>query len=65
LQDGVSFYFETFGFPVEILCNEYVPPTLTFQDELRGMDGRVRVMLGWTFTMDGLLKISMVDECAS
>jgi hypothetical protein len=29
LQDGVSFYFETFGFPVEALCNEYVPPTPT------------------------------------
>lgn len=29
LQDGVFFYFETFGFPVEALCNECVPPTLT------------------------------------
>jgi len=27
LQDGVRFYFETFGFPVEAQCNEYVPPT--------------------------------------
>jgi len=29
LQDGVCFYFETFGFPVEAQCNEYVPPTPT------------------------------------
>jgi hypothetical protein len=27
LSDGVHFYFETFGFPVEAQCNEYVPPT--------------------------------------
>lgn len=27
LRDGVRFYFETFGFPVEAQCNEYVPPT--------------------------------------
>lgn len=26
LQDGVRFYFETFGFPVEAQCNEYTPP---------------------------------------
>ncbi|QQX86611.1 SRPBCC domain-containing protein [Cupriavidus necator] len=26
LADGVRFYFETFGFPVEAQCNEYVPP---------------------------------------
>lgn len=29
LASGVCFYFETFGFPVEARCNEYVPPTLT------------------------------------
>jgi len=29
LQDGVYFYFETFGFPVEAQCNEYMPPTAT------------------------------------
>ncbi|RYD84339.1 MAG: SRPBCC domain-containing protein [Verrucomicrobiaceae bacterium] len=27
LKDGVRFYFETFGFPVEAQCNEYVPPS--------------------------------------
>lgn len=27
LRDGDSFYFETFGFPVQAQCNEYVPPT--------------------------------------
>jgi len=26
LSNGNRFYFETFGFPVEALCNEYVPP---------------------------------------
>lgn len=24
LEDGVRFYFETFGFPVEAQCNEFV-----------------------------------------
>lgn len=27
LADGVRFYFETFGFPVEAQCNEFVAPT--------------------------------------
>ncbi|MEH6442629.1 MAG: SRPBCC domain-containing protein [Oceanospirillaceae bacterium] len=27
LEDGVHFYFETFGFPIEAQCNEYVAPT--------------------------------------
>lgn len=27
LTDGDRFYFETFGFPVEAQCNEYVAPT--------------------------------------
>ncbi|TFY85354.1 SRPBCC domain-containing protein [Pseudomonas nabeulensis] len=27
LHDGLRFYFETFGFPVEAQCNEYVPPS--------------------------------------
>ncbi len=26
LTDGTRFYFETFGFPVEARCNEYLPP---------------------------------------
>ncbi|WP_122606760.1 SRPBCC domain-containing protein, partial [Pseudomonas viridiflava] len=29
LAKGVRFYFETFGFPVEALCTEHVPPTPT------------------------------------
>lgn len=29
LKDGVRFYFETFGFPVEAECNECVEPTAT------------------------------------
>lgn len=29
LANGVRFYFETFGFPVEAQCNEYVPPSST------------------------------------
>lgn len=27
LAEGVSFFFETFGFPVQARCNEYVAPT--------------------------------------
>lgn len=27
LAEGDQFYFETFGFPVEAQCNEYVPPS--------------------------------------
>ena len=29
LANGLRFHFETFGFPVEAQCNEYVPPTST------------------------------------
>lgn len=29
LGEGVRFYFETFGFPVEAQCTEFVEPTLT------------------------------------
>ena len=36
LEDGVRFYFETFGFPVEAHVLEYVPPA-------EGKPGR----LGW------------------
>lgn len=39
LADGVRFYFETFGFPVEAQCNEYVPPA-------NGRPGRV-AWHGW------------------
>jgi hypothetical protein len=39
LEDGLRFYFETFGFPVEAQCNEYVPP-------LNGEPGRI-AWHGW------------------
>ncbi|WP_221624155.1 SRPBCC domain-containing protein [Burkholderia sp. Bp9031] len=39
LADGDRFYFETFGFPVEAQCNEYVPPTA-------GQPGRI-AWHGW------------------
>jgi len=39
LEDGARFYFETFGFPVEALCNEFVPPA-------NGKAGRV-AWHGW------------------
>ena len=39
LADGDRFYFETFGFPVEGQCNEYVPPA-------DGQPGRV-AWHGW------------------
>ena len=29
LNEGMRFYFETFGFPVEAQCNEYLPPSAT------------------------------------
>lgn len=40
LENGVRFYFETFGFPVESLCVEYVAPIL-------GQPGRV-AWHGWS-----------------
>lgn len=39
LASGDRFYFETFGFPVEAQCNEYVPPAA-------GQPGRV-AWHGW------------------
>lgn len=39
LEDGVRFYFETFGFPVESQCTEFVPPAA-------GRPGRV-AWHGW------------------
>lgn len=39
LADGSRFYFETFGFPVEARCSEYVPPAA-------GQPGRV-AWHGW------------------
>lgn len=39
LRDGNRFYFETFGFPVEAQCNEYVAP-------VAGQPGRV-AWHGW------------------
>ncbi|SCK31184.1 hypothetical protein VAR608DRAFT_2659 [Variovorax sp. HW608] len=40
LERGARFYFETFGFPVESQCNEYVPPSA-------GQPGRV-AWHGWS-----------------
>lgn len=39
LAEGDRFYFETFGFPVEACCNEYVAPTA-------GLPGRI-AWHGW------------------
>lgn len=39
LAEGARFYFETFGFPVESQCTEFVPPT-------QGKPGRV-AWHGW------------------
>ncbi|WP_455922814.1 SRPBCC domain-containing protein [Pseudomonas putida] len=39
LAEGVRFYFETFGFPVEARCNEFIAPTA-------GQPGRV-AWHGW------------------
>lgn len=49
LADGLRFYFETFGFPVEAQCNEYVPPTPT-------SPGRV-AWHGWAGEGDSLLDV--------
>ncbi|WOB50601.1 SRPBCC domain-containing protein [Xanthomonas hydrangeae] len=40
LEDGVRFYFETFGFPVHARCTEFVAPT-------NGQPGRV-AWHGWS-----------------
>lgn len=49
LEDGVRFYFETFGFPVEAQCIEYVPP-------LNGQPGRV-AWHGWAGEGDTRLDV--------
>lgn len=49
LADGLRFYFETFGFPVEAQCNEYVPPT-------SGSPGRV-AWHGWAGEGDTRLDV--------
>lgn len=57
LADGVRFYFETFGFPVEAQCNEYVPP-------VDGQPGRV-AWHGWAGEGDTRLDVHhawLVDE---
>ena len=43
LADGDRFYFETFGFPVEGQCNEYVAPA----DGQRQDHYRKRYYAGW------------------
>ena len=65
LDDGVRFYFETFGFPVEAQVLEYVPPT-------EGRPGRVG-WHGWEakgirasiFITRGCSRIFRAAECAS
>ncbi|QNK01347.1 SRPBCC domain-containing protein [Dyella telluris] len=49
LADGVRFYFETFGFPVESQCTEFVPPT-------NGQPGRV-AWHGWAGEGDTRLDV--------
>jgi len=49
LEDGVRFYFETFGFPVEAQCTEYVPPT-------NGQPGRI-AWHGWAGEGDARLDV--------
>jgi hypothetical protein len=49
LSVGVRFYFETFGFPVEAQCNEYVPPSF-------GQPGRL-AWHGWAGEGDTRLDV--------
>ncbi|CAM2155137.1 SRPBCC domain-containing protein [Paraburkholderia tropica] len=49
LENGVRFYFETFGFPVESQCTEYVAPA-------NGQPGRV-AWHGWTGEGDSRLDV--------
>lgn len=49
LQDGRRFYFETFGFPVEAQCNEFVPPA-------DGQPGRI-AWHGWAGEGDTRLDV--------
>lgn len=49
LGEGVCFYFETFGFPVEAQCTEYVPPT-------NGQPGRI-AWHGWAGEGDARLDV--------
>src|ERR1700727_2096772 len=44
LEDGVRFYFETFGFPVEAQVLEYVPPSKASRVALAGMPGAARAI---------------------
>lgn len=49
LEDRRRFYFETFGFPVEAQCNEYVPP-------VHGRPGRI-AWHGWAGEGDTRLDV--------
>lgn len=49
LSNGARFYFETFGFPVEAECNEFVPPS-------QGEPGRV-AWHGWAGEGDTRLDV--------
>lgn len=49
LENGLRFYFETFGFPVEAQCNEYIAPAA-------GQPGRV-AWHGWAGEGDTRLDV--------
>lgn len=49
LAQGMRFYFETFGFPVEAECNEYQPP-------VAGQPGRI-AWHGWAGEGDSRLDV--------
>ncbi|KII37179.1 polyketide cyclase [Pseudomonas fluorescens] len=49
LKDGARFYFETFGFPVEAQCNEFLPP-------VEGKPGRI-AWHGWAGEGDTRLDV--------
>lgn len=49
LADGMSFYFETFGFPVEAQCNELITPS-------NGQPGRI-AWHGWAGEGDTRLTV--------
>lgn len=49
LADGMRFYFETFGFPVEAQCNEYIAPA-------NGQPGRI-AWHGWAGEGDTRLDV--------
>src|ERR1700719_408056 len=65
LDDGVRFYFETFGFPVEAQVLEYVPPTEGKPGGLAGTAGAAKAIHASIFTTLGCSRIFRAAECAS